>query len=117
MMLVQVEAKSGQLWLERLALRTAALITADEWTLTGGSACVTSSLGEESDDSILQAKTERDVGLVEQWKLGMHSNHKNIKPALWFFTYLLQSENQITFICPSQLTLLRFSIVVSLKSI
>lgn len=110
MMLLQVEAKSGQLWLERLALRTAALITADEWMLTGGSACFMSSLGKESDDSILQAKTERDVGLVEKWKLGMHSNCKNIKTALWFFTYILQSETQITFICPSQLTLPRFKL-------
>lgn len=117
MMLLQVEAKSGQLRLVRLALRTAALITADEWTLTGGSACFASSLGKESDDSILQAKTERGLGLVEQWKLGMHSSRKNIKPELWFFTYLLQSENQITFICLSQLALPKFSVAVSVKSI
>ncbi len=85
--------------------------------LTGGSACFASSLGKESDDSILQAKTARDVGLVEQWKFGMHSSHKNIKPELWFFTYLLQSENRITFICRSQLALPKFIVAVSVKSI
>ncbi len=59
----------------------------------------------------------RDVGLVEQWKFGMHSSRKNIKPELWFFTYLFQSENQITFICRSQLALPKFSVAVSMKSI